>query len=79
MPRATADAALGGVLRRLRLERGMSQEAVAHKSGLTSGSYASIELGRSAPAWWTVRKIAEALDVPISELAKEVEAANNAI
>lgn len=75
VPRATTDPALGKVLRQLREERGLSQEAVAYKSGLTSGSYASIELGRSAPAWATVRKIAKALDVSLEKVAKAVEAA----
>jgi transcriptional regulator with XRE-family HTH domain len=74
MPRATIDPALAAYLKQLREERGFSQEAVAHKSGLTSGSYASIEHGRSAPAWATVRAIADALEISLAELAAAVEA-----
>jgi DNA-binding XRE family transcriptional regulator len=74
MPRATIDPSLGPVLRRLRQERELSQETLAHLAGLTVASYINIELGRSAPGWWTVRRIAKALDVPLGELATAVEA-----
>jgi transcriptional regulator with XRE-family HTH domain len=74
MPRATIDPSLGPVLRRLRLERELSQETLAHLSGLTVATYINIELGRSAPGWSTVRRIAEALGVPLGELAAAVEA-----
>ena len=75
VPRPLApDPALAAVLRRLRQERGATQEALAHRSGITTGSLARIELGQASPAWATVRQIAEALDVTLVELASEVEA-----
>jgi transcriptional regulator with XRE-family HTH domain len=37
------------------------------------GSYARIELGQSSPAWATVRQIADALDVSLTDLARGVE------
>jgi transcriptional regulator with XRE-family HTH domain len=67
------DPALAAVLRRLRAERGESQEAVAYRSGLSSGSYARIELAQSAPGWDTVRSIAKALDVSMGDLGKAVD------
>jgi transcriptional regulator with XRE-family HTH domain len=75
VPRHLApDPALAAVLRRLRVERGTTQEALAYRSGITTGSLARIELGQASPAWTTVRQIALALDVSMSELAKAVEA-----
>lgn len=68
------DPALAAVLRRLRLERGESQESVAYRSGLSSGSYARIELAQSAPGWDTVRSIARALKVTMAELGAAVDA-----
>lgn len=76
VPRHSApDPALAAVLRRLRLERGATQEALAYRSGITTGSLARIELGQASPAWATVREIAAALDVSLVELAEAVEAA----
>ena len=76
VPRANADPVLGTVLRRLRAERGLSQEAVAYRAGITTGSYARIELGQSSPAWATVRDIAEALEVSLADIAQAVEASS---
>jgi transcriptional regulator with XRE-family HTH domain len=76
VPRQLApDPALATVLRRLRVERGTTQEALAYRSGITTGSLARIELGQATPTWTTVRQIAQALDVSLVELAAEVEAA----
>jgi transcriptional regulator with XRE-family HTH domain len=72
-PSASLDLELGIVLRRLRAERGESQETLGYKAGITSGSLARIELGQSNPAWATVRDIAAALDVTMAYLASEVE------
>ncbi len=68
------DSALAATLRKLRTERGLSQEAVAHEAGVSYTTLAKIELGHSAPAWLTVRSIARALDITLSDLAAEVEA-----
>lgn len=72
--RSTVDLDLAVVLRRLRVERGISQETLAHDAGLTSGSYARIELGQAATGWSTVRSIAAALGVTLADLAAAVEA-----
>ena len=75
VPRHLApDPALAAVLRRLRVERGATQEALAYRSGITTGSLARIELGQASPAWTTVCQIARALDVSMAELAAAVEA-----
>lgn len=66
--------ALGKAIRQLREKRGETQEAVAHKAGVTAATYGLIERGQSNPTWATVRDVATALDVSISELAKAAEA-----
>jgi len=67
------DRALGVVLRRLREQRGDSQEQLGHRAGLTAGALARIELAQSAPAWATVLDVAHALDVRLVDLAAAVE------
>jgi transcriptional regulator with XRE-family HTH domain len=57
----------------MREERDESQEKLAHRSGISSGSLARIELGRASPAWTTVRQIARALNVSMRELGAAVE------
>jgi transcriptional regulator with XRE-family HTH domain len=68
-----ADPALAAVLRRLRQDRGLSQEALAYQAEITAGSLARIELGQSSPEWATVRRIAGALGVSLVDLAAKVE------
>jgi transcriptional regulator with XRE-family HTH domain len=68
------DPALASALRRLREERGLAQEALAFKSGVSTGAIARIELGQSSPAWVTVRALAEGLGVTLSELGDAIEA-----
>jgi transcriptional regulator with XRE-family HTH domain len=73
---ANPDPALATVIRRLREERGITREALAFHAGITTGSLARIELAQSVPGWDTVRSIAKALDVSLSQLAKAIEAAS---
>jgi XRE family transcriptional regulator, regulator of sulfur utilization len=70
----TPDVALAATLRRMREERGLAREALAFRSGITAGALARIELGQAVPRWNTVRRIAEAMDVTMVELAAAVEA-----
>jgi transcriptional regulator with XRE-family HTH domain len=75
MPAATEpDKALATVLRRLREQHELSQETLAYRASITTGSLARIELGQSSPAWATVRQIAQALDTTLAELGAAVEA-----
>lgn len=61
--------ALGEAIRQLRTRLRLSQEDLAHRAGVTTGTLSVIERGRSNPAWGTVKGIASALDVTIAELA----------
>jgi transcriptional regulator with XRE-family HTH domain len=68
-----ADLALAAVLRRLRDERGESQEELGHKARLTAGSLSRIELAQADPGWSKVLRIINGLDVTLVELAEAVE------
>jgi transcriptional regulator with XRE-family HTH domain len=67
------DQNLAQAIRRLRARRGLTQEEVAYEAGLTISSYREIERGRANPAWTTVQRIAEALEVGMVELAAAAE------
>jgi transcriptional regulator with XRE-family HTH domain len=59
---------LGGQIRRLRLERSLTLEDVSAKSGCSVGSLSQLERGKGNPAFYTLVKIAHALDVPVARL-----------
>jgi transcriptional regulator with XRE-family HTH domain len=60
---AAARAHLGELLRRLRAERGLTQEELAEKSGMSVRALSNLECGTSAPRIKTTRLLASALDV----------------
>ena len=59
---------LGRNLRRLRDERGLSQEAFAHEANIHRTYISDIERGARNPTITVVEKIALALEVTASEL-----------
>jgi transcriptional regulator with XRE-family HTH domain len=67
------DPGLAAVLRDLRVERGDTQEDLAHRAGLTVAAFARIERGHANPTWTTVRRIAAALDISLAALGEAVE------
>jgi Predicted transcriptional regulator with C-terminal CBS domains len=67
------DPALASVLKRLREERDVTQEELAYAAGLTASALSRIERGLNSPGWMTLRRIADALDVTLIELAEELE------
>lgn len=66
-------AAFGLALRELRTERQMSQEALALEAGLNRGYYNGVELGKRNIALVNIKKLAIALDVPLSEVFARAE------
>jgi transcriptional regulator with XRE-family HTH domain len=74
-----ADEALAAVVRRLRTERGETQEDLAHKAGLTVAAFARIERGDANPTWTTVTRIAAALEVTLAALGEAVENARGSL
>lgn len=65
--------AFGIVLRRLRDERGLTQEDLAYESGLARTFIAKMETGRRQPSITTVFRLAESLGVRPSEIVALTE------
>lgn len=61
----------GAEVRRLRKARGLSLEQLAEKAGLSRNYIATLETKPRDPSLTTLRSIARALQVPVSELMKE--------
>ena len=59
---------LGEHVRRLRAERGLTLEEVSARSGCSVGSLSQLERGKGNPAFFTLAKIAHALEVPVARL-----------
>ncbi len=60
--------ALGGRIRALRQERALQQRQLAEKADLTPSMVSQIESGRLTPSLNTLRKLADALGVPMGAL-----------
>jgi transcriptional regulator with XRE-family HTH domain len=72
-PRTEPQPALGNAIKRLREERGMSQEELGHAAEIHPTWISHIESGRNNPAWGSVKRIAAALGVKVSEVAMLAE------
>jgi len=70
---------VGGRLRELRVERGLSMRALARKSGLSANALSMIERGRSSPSVSTLYKLAGALEVPITCMFREELQGSNVV
>jgi transcriptional regulator with XRE-family HTH domain len=70
------DPALAAAIRQLREQRGETQEDVAYRTRMTAGSYGRIERGKANPTWTNVRRIAQALEISVTELAQTAERAD---
>lgn len=66
----TAD--LGKRIRELRQQTGLSQEKFALKLGMDRTYFASVEAGKRNIAIVNIKKIADGLEVSLSELFKEL-------
>ena len=66
-------AALGAAIRRVRQDRGVSQEELAHRSAIDRSYMSSIERGRQNAGILSVLRIAHALDMTATELMAEAE------
>lgn len=60
---------IGAKIKRLREKQGWTQKQLAGKAGMTREGIAQIEVGmRKTPTLETRKKLAKALEVPITEL-----------
>jgi transcriptional regulator with XRE-family HTH domain len=72
-PRTEPQPGLGKAIKQLRTDRGLSQEEVGRRAEIHPTWISHIESGRNNPAWGSVRRIAAALEVRLSELAALAE------
>jgi transcriptional regulator with XRE-family HTH domain len=72
-PRTEPQPGLGRAIKKLRTEHGLSQEEVGLRAEIHPTWISHIESGRNNPAWGSVRRIAAALGVKLSELAALAE------
>jgi len=63
----------GAALRRLREERGLSQEELGYESGYHRTYISQLERGQKSPTIQTVFQLARALNLKPRELVKAVE------
>ena len=64
---------MGRVIRELREERGLSQEALGFACGRHRTYVSLIERGRNSPSLRTLQMLADALEVQPSELVRRAE------
>lgn len=62
---------VGKNLRRLRLERGISQEALALEAGVARGYMSGLERGVKNPTIGLLSRIAEVLDCKLTDMVAE--------
>jgi transcriptional regulator with XRE-family HTH domain len=74
--RSEAHAAFGNAIRTLRMERGLSQEALAFACDLDRTYISGIERGERNPSLTNILKIAAALSIRPAELFARAEAAS---
>ena len=72
-PRSPAHLAYGRALREQRHECGISQERLAHLSGLDRTYVSGIERGERNPSLTNILKLVDALDISLSELANRAK------
>lgn len=64
---------VGASIRRVRTEMGMTQEALALRSGVTRNVLIDVEFGRRGLLYERLFDIAEALQVPVCDLMEPRE------
>ena len=68
-------AKVGLVIQKKREEKGLSQEVVSGLAGIGRTHLSAIERGQRKPTLETFFRLAEAVDMPPSELMKHIEEA----
>lgn len=69
--------AFGKTLRSQRKICGLTQETLGFEAGLRRTYISSLELGEKQPTLTTIFKLATALNIPASDLIKQVESVLN--
>ena len=63
---------LGKRIKSLRKEKNLTQEELAHESGISVLHLIKIENGKSNPTFETLVKLSKGFDISLSELVKEL-------
>lgn len=71
--RSAEHVALGAAIRACRVRRDISQEALAHESGLHRTYVGGIERGERNPSYANLLRIADTLGLPLSQLIASAE------
>jgi transcriptional regulator with XRE-family HTH domain len=66
-------AALGKAVKQLREAKGLTQEAVAHAASVHPTWVSRLEGGKLNPSWGMIVRVADALGVKVSDLARAAE------
>lgn len=69
-PTKTIEAAVRGRIRELRIARGLTQEQLCERAGISIDAITRIESGSRTPTLSTLASIARALGVELSELVR---------
>ena len=73
MARIDLSERFGEVLRRLRVEAGLTQEELAHRAEVTRNYIGMLESGQSNPTLNTMAMLAAALSTTVTKLVSAVE------
>jgi transcriptional regulator with XRE-family HTH domain len=73
-PRSQAHVALGKAIREIRIDQGLSQEAMALEANLHPTYVSGIERGLRNPSFTSLLRLADTLDIPVSEVLARAEA-----
>ena len=65
--------AAGAAVRRIRVERGLSQEVLSGLAGMARSHLAMVEAGRKQPNFESIWRLANALGMEPSQLVKRIE------
>lgn len=63
-------ALLGKRIAKLRSEKNITLEKLAYEVGISKGNLSDIENGRKNPTYLTLQKIADGLDLSLSQLVR---------
>lgn len=69
----TPTEAFGEVLRELRAEKRLTQEALAHEAGTERSHISALERAEKGPTLATILRLSRALEMPAGELIRLVE------
>lgn len=68
--RSVVQRRLGRAVKRVRVDRGLTQEQVSAASGLHPTYISDIERGARNPSWEAITRLADGIGVPVAEISR---------